>query len=142
MASEPNERGHDFLDHTSELVLRLYATTFEGLIDEAARGFVELVPAHLHGRDEAEPLEVRIPSPDRAAGLVGWLNELIFLAEARCWIPAAVERVEEEPNGLRVRATGRRLTGPFVFVKAATLHGAVLRDEGPAGLYGEVTLDV
>jgi SHS2 domain-containing protein len=142
MASEPKPHGHDFLDHTSELVLRLYASTFPGLIDEAARGFVELVPAQLLAREEAGTLEVRIPSPDRAAGLVGWLNELVFLAEARSWIPASVERVDEDPTGLTIRATGRRLNGPFVFGKAATLHGAVFRDEGPAGLYGEVTLDV
>lgn len=142
MASEPKERGYEFLDHTSELLLRVYARSFPALIEEAARGFVELVPAGLLGALEAEPMEVRVPSTDRAAGLVGWLNELVFLAEARSWVPAAVESVVEDSNGLLVHVTGRRLTGPFVFVKAATLHGAVFRDEGPGGLYGEVTLDV
>jgi SHS2 domain-containing protein len=138
---ESTTGGHELADHTSEIVLRLHATTFRELIVEAARGFADLVPDRLLGAPEPAPRDVSVPSTDRAAALVGWLNELVYLAEVESWVPATVERVDEGPEGLRIRASGRRLADPFVLVKAATLHGAVLR-EGPEGFRAEVTLDV
>jgi SHS2 domain-containing protein len=141
MASASKARGHDLADHTSEVVLRVHAPTFPELITEAVRGFADLVPERLLGPREAASRDLWVSATDRAAALVGLLNELVYLAEVERWVPVRVERVEEEPSGLRVRATGRRLSEPFVLVKAATLHGGVLR-EGPAGFRGEVTLDV
>jgi len=141
MSSESKRRGHDLADHTSEIVLRLHATTFPDLIAEAAHGFADLVPERLLGAAEGASRDVSVSATDRAAALVGWLNELVYLAEVERWVPTDVERVAEVPSGLRVRATGRRLTESFALVKAATLHGAVLR-ESPDGFRGEVTLDV
>jgi SHS2 domain-containing protein len=47
----------------------------------------------------------------------------------------------ERDDALRVRARGVALQGPFVLVKAATLHNAVVR-EAEGALEAEVTLDV
>lgn len=133
--------GHELVDHTSEVTLRLYAPTFPALVAEATRAFGELVPASLKaGGPCGEPRDFQVKALDRAGLLVGWLNEMIYLAEAEPWLPVEVSAAESDP-GLLVRARGTPLREPFVLVKAATLYQAVVR-KGPLGLEAEVTLDV
>jgi SHS2 domain-containing protein len=135
--------GYEFVDHTSEVTMRLHAPSFPGLVAEATRAFAELVPTLLREGGDAQGGEWReylIEAPDRAARLVGWLNEVIYLAEADQWLPVEVA-VSERDHGMDVRARGVTLGAPFVLVKAATLHGASVR-RLPEGLEAEVTLDV
>jgi SHS2 domain-containing protein len=129
------------LDHTSELVLRLRAASFPGLIREAAAAFASLVPERMLGPSGDKIRHLAIDAPDRAATLVEWLNELVYLAEVEAWLPTDVEVESEGEAGVRIRARGRGLREAFVLVKAATLHGAEVR-EGSEGLGVEVTLDV
>jgi SHS2 domain-containing protein len=133
--------GHELVDHTSEVTLHLYAPTFAALVAEATRAFGKLVPDSLKaGGPSGDPREIWVQALDRAGLLVGWLNEMIYLAEADSWLPIEVSAFERDP-GLHVTARGTPLRKPFVFVKAATLHRAVVR-KGPLGLEAEVTLDV
>jgi SHS2 domain-containing protein len=141
--------GHTLVDHTSEVVVRLRAPTFSGLLHEAAKAFVELAPPDLHD-DPGDPewREFVLEGSDRSRMLVDWFNELVFLAESECWLPADLDvregqggSGEEDRYRYTIRARGRRLTRPFVLVKAATLHGLQL-GEGLGGFVGEVTLDV
>lgn len=155
-ASDERSSGHQFLDHTSEIVVRLHAASFPELIAEAARAFAGLVPADAVGRDAPDARELTLEGSDPAAMLVDWMNELVFLAEAERWIPSEISVMEERdgttgPDSatdggsptsvVRVRARGRILEQPFVFVKAATLHGVEVR-RGPNGIEADVTLDV
>ena len=89
----------------------------------------------------AEWREFRVDGPDRAANLVDWLNELVYLCEVDGWIPVEVEAEADGDSEVVIRARGARLGEPFVGIKAATLHHAAVR-EGPGGVEGEVTLDV
>jgi SHS2 domain-containing protein len=138
--------GHAFLDHTSEIVVRLHAPSFPDLVEEAGRAFADLVPEHLGGQASPDVREFTLEGRDAAATLVNWMNELVFLAEVERWVPCEVSaRRDENTAGpvtaLKVRARGRVLERPFVLVKAATLHGVDLRS-GPHGIEAEVTLDV
>jgi len=138
--------GHTWLDHTSEISVRLHAPSFPELLAEGARAFSELVPEHIGSADAPEWREFTLEGDDRAGTLVDWLNELVFQAEVERWVPSELS-VREEPHGagrdgiIHVRARGRTLERPFVLVKAATLHGAELRST-PRGLEAEVTLDI
>ncbi|MBM4184324.1 MAG: archease [Gemmatimonadetes bacterium] len=132
---------HELVDHTSEITVRLRASTFQELLAEAARAFCELIPAAYLSREAETLRDVRITGRDRTALLVGWLNEIVYLCDVDGWLPGDVESAHEEAEGLTLRARGAPLRTPFVLVKAATLHGASVR-EGPAGWEGEVTLDV
>lgn len=134
--------GHELVDHTSEVTLRLWAPTFPALLTEATRAFADLVPPDRKSADaEGAWRELSVEARDRAAGLVGWLNEIVYLCEAEQWLPVDAEVTECDSGELRVRARGVRLEMPFVLVKAATLHNATVR-EGDRGVEGEVTLDV
>lgn len=155
-AGDQRSSGHEFLDHTSEIVVRLHAGSFPELIAEAGWAFASLVPADAERHDVPAARELTLEGSDPAAMLVDWMNELVFLAEAERWIPSEIS-VQEETDGatgpdsatdrgsstsvVRVRARGRILEQPFVLVKAATLHGVEVR-RGPDGIEAEVTLDV
>lgn len=155
-ASDEGSSGHELLDHTSEIVVRLHAPSFPELIAEAARAFTGLVPKDAELRDAPDVRELTLEGPDPAALLVDWMNELVFLGEAERWIPTEISVLEEADGAtgldvttdagpatsvVRVRARGAILAQPFVFVKAATLHGVEVR-RGPDGIEAEVTLDV
>jgi SHS2 domain-containing protein len=133
--------GHELVDHTSEVTLRLWAATFEDLVAEATRAFADLVPAGLARADDSPAREFSVVARDRAAALVEWLNETVYLCEVERWIPVDVEVEADENHTLRIRARGVRLEEPFVLVKAATLHNAAVR-EADGRLEAEVTLDV
>lgn len=145
-AKDGSSSGHGFLDHTSEIVVRLHAPSFADLVEEAGRAFADLVPDHLGGRASSDVRELTVEGRDAAAALVNWINELVFLAEVERWVPSELSaRVEEKTSRagtvVHVRARGRVLERPFVLVKAATLHGVELRAH-TGGIEAEVTLDV
>jgi len=136
---------HEILDHTSEVILRVRAADLPGALEEAARAFASLVPGSARpgpGIPDPEPRAFRLEGSDPAALLVGWLNELAFLAESESWIPAEVRAtLTRDPEGAEIEARGVRLPRPFVLVKAATFHDFHYR-EGPGGVEAEVTLDL
>jgi SHS2 domain-containing protein len=132
---------YEFLDHTSEVTVRLRAGSFPDLVVEAGRAMAELM---LDGEDRGsvgEWREIEVRGTERGAFLVEWMNELIYLAETEQWAPVDLEVTEVEPLQLRIRARGVSLEQPSASVKAATLHGLLVR-EGPEGVEAEVTLDV
>ena len=132
---------YEFLDHTSEVTVRLRAASFADLVAEAGRAMAELM---LNGEDREsvdEWREIQVIGSERGALLVEWMNELIYLAETEQWAPVDLEVTEVEPLQLRIRARGVSLEQPFASVKAATLHGLLVREE-PEGMEAEVTLDV
>jgi len=133
--------GHEVVDHVSEITLRLRAPGFPALLDEATRAFGALLPAGTRQEQTPEARAFRLPAGDRAAALVGWLNEMVYLVEIEEWLPVRIDEAVEEGSMLHLRARGVRLSEPFVLVKAATLHRARV-DEVPGGLSAEVTLDV
>lgn len=132
--------GHEIVDHTSELTLRLRAPSMPALMAVAAEAFLELVPTERLGAAVEETRVLRIPGADPVLLLVGWLNELVYLAEVELWLPTTVVAQEVE-EGLEIHARGRRLLEPFVLVKAATLHDATVT-AGERGMEAEVTLDI
>ena len=132
---------HEFIDHTSELALRIEAATWPDLLAEAVRAVgAELIreggPA---GRAPVRTLDLE--SADREALLVDLINELIFLAETERWAPATADTVDASERRARIQCGGVALAGPPSRIKAATLHGLSVRADG-AGTSAEVILDV
>jgi protein archease len=113
-------------EHTADIGLAARGRTLEELFENAAMGLVDLMvdPAGL--REETR-LEVSVSAQDRDALLVAWLNELLYVLDARGFLPrrCRITRIGDtdlaaELWGERVdreRHTLRRL------VKAATYHG-------------------
>ena len=132
---------HELVDHTSEVTLRMRAPDLCELIAEATAALGELVPNALRGPMDEQRRELSIQAPDRVAGLVEWLNEVVYLCDACQWLPTEVDVTSPREGELCIRARGEALRAPFVLVKAATLHGAFVRETSD-GLEAEVTLDV
>jgi len=147
-AKAATRASHDYIDHTSEVTIRMWAATYEDLFAETARAFTGLVPVHLRGEPSDEWKTIVVRAPDRAGALVDFVNELVYLAEVDSWVPEEVRvrcahdlSQDADIVAVSVQSRGRTLCAPFVLVKAATLHGAAVHDE-PDGCRGEVTLDI
>jgi SHS2 domain-containing protein len=133
-----------WLEHTSEVELELCADSERGVFEDAVVALAELL-----GVTEAprgRPTELRTVAVDsdrqgdRAALLVAWLEELVFLAESVGFVGLRV--ADFELAGSRLVACVAGLVGdPPPLVKAVTLHG--LRFEPRDGGYlARVILDV
>lgn len=98
------------------------------------------------GAVERQP--VALAEPDRELLLLRFLNELVYLRDARkLLLRAEALEVEETPAGARLRGTlvGERIDPSrhplAVDVKAATAHALAVAAEG-GGFRATVTLDV
>jgi len=119
-------------EHAGELALRLEAPTLPELFEEAGRALA----ATMRGRGiRGAPrvaLKVAVEAPDRETLLVEWLNELVFRAEVEHVLFSDFD-VEQLSDRRLVATVGGRRLGPGRLrnpVKAATLHGLSLAEEG------------
>lgn len=132
---------HEFIDHTSEVTLRLTASSQHELLAEAGRALGSLMLRGEEVRAGGAWRSVEVSSSDSAALLVDWLNELIFLAETEWWIGTEFDVGECSDKHLKALVRGVAVEETPGFVKAATMH-ALRFEEDRAALLAEVTLDV
>jgi SHS2 domain-containing protein len=134
---------HEWKEHVGEVALSLRGETLEALFAEAGRALAELMidessrdrrPAEL-----AAPVEVR--APDRTALLIGWLNELIFLAETERTVLTDFDIRAISEHEVIARARGIAEPTMKTAVKAATFHDASVAAEA-GGYRARVVLDV
>jgi SHS2 domain-containing protein len=131
-------RVYRWIEHTGELELEISAPSEEAVFAEALAAYRELV-ARAPGSESAR-YDIRLNAPDRAALLVEWLHELVFLAETEDFVPERVVALELDDAELRASVEGRR-DSPAHLVKSVTYHGLELRPDGD-GWLGRVVLDV
>ena len=132
---------HEFGEHLSEMLLRVRARALGELLAEAGRALAEL---QFHGsppRARGARRTIELPRADPGALLVDWLNELIYLAEAERWLGTEFAVTVTSDGALIARVGGVRLARSPGLVKAATLHGVLVRDIA-GGVEAEVVLDV
>lgn len=132
---------------TSDVSFVAYGDTLEALFAAAAEALLAATltnPEDVAGR-EREPVELR--EPDLELLLLSFLNELVFLRDARGLLLHAgalhIERdgearLEGELRGERIDRARHRLEAD---VKAVTAHRLSVAREG-AGWRASVTLDV
>lgn len=142
--SEGCPRPVETFEHTADIGLVIRGRTLEALFANAAEGLVALIidPAGLR-EDARERVSVR--ATDRAALLVAWLNELLYLLDTRRFLPRRCQIVEVTDTSLIAELAGdivdrdrhcvRRM------VKAATYHGLSLVSTGD-GWEARVILDL
>lgn len=137
-----NTSGHRYLDHTADVAIEAWAASPEALLLEAARAVMEILT-------ESAPVEpndervVRVDSLDEQDRLVGWLNEVLWLAIGQGFLLTDAEIAIRE-DGLDARIEGRGDASHLVLteIKSATYHDLHLVRE-PSGRYvARVVLDV
>ncbi len=128
---------HEWLDHTSELELRVRADSPEGVVADATAALAEVL-----GEPEGGPVarELAVAAGDPAGLLAAWLEEVVFLAEHEGLVPErahGLELARDELHGEVVTRPGR----PAHLVKAVTYHRLAL-EQDEDGWWGRVVLDV
>jgi SHS2 domain-containing protein len=74
--------GYEFLDHTGDLGIRVWAADIKGIFREAARALFAII-TDLDKVEVHLDLEVAVQGPGREELLVAWLNELLYLHEVK-----------------------------------------------------------
>jgi SHS2 domain-containing protein len=127
-----------WVDHTAELELELEADREQEIFAEALAALSELLADGVGG--EPERLEIELRADDRAGLLADWLDELVYLADAKGFVPARVADLVLDGSGLRATVEGNR-GEPRQLVKAVTRHRLEFR-RAEQGWRARVVLDV
>ena len=128
----------EWVEHTAEIELRVEAPSWEAVFAEATAALGELLGEGAQG--EPAEHEVRVAARDGPALLAQYLEELVFLAETRGFVPERLTDVELADDALRATVAG--LTDePPPLVKAITYHRLALEPRGD-GWAATVVLDV
>lgn len=135
MAAEVSYR---WVEHTGEVEMDIEAGTEEAVFADALHALAQLLADEVGG--ERVWRDVTIDGHERAALLVGWLDELVFLAETEDLVPEGVGRIDLSDRGL-VAAVRCRRGRPRHLIKGATYHRLAF-ERHDAGFRARVVLDV
>jgi SHS2 domain-containing protein len=136
--------GFELVDHTADIGVRAWGPTAEEVFEQAALATFSLVCDPLD-IGELETVEVTLEAESMDLLLAAWINELLYVFEARGLVLSQFDLLELGDHSLRARVSGEPLdTSRHIVcggVKAATLHELSLqrRDDGWEGF---VLLDV
>jgi SHS2 domain-containing protein len=129
------------LEHTAEVCLHVRAESLGELAAEAGRALARIELATSTPSPSGAWRDLEVWSTDRAALLVDWLNELIYLAETERWVAAEFHVIEATDTGVRMRARGVPVADAPARVKAATFAGLEIQPV-PGGFEAQIVLDV
>ena len=96
------------LEHTADIGIEAIADSREGLVEQSVYGLRKV----LFGEFEGRPLEKRQVAADGHTPeetLVNWLNELLFLMEARRFLPVKVEVQVFSDTDISASVTGENV---------------------------------
>ncbi len=114
--------GFEILEHTADVGVRARGASLSEVFEQATHGLLDITGAT--GTGLSERVAIKVDAPDRAAVLVDWLEEVLYLQDARDAIVTAVhvERVDEKQatGWIEIAARERDLEGTAV--KAITYH--------------------
>lgn len=140
MTAQASRPSSELLEHTAEIRVRVRAPTFGELAAEAGRALARIQLGRAPMTPTGAWRKIEVHSTDRAALLVDWLNELIFLAETERWVPVEFQVVRDTDTMLRMLVRGVSVAEAPARVKAATFFGLNIRPTD--GLEAEVVFDV
>jgi SHS2 domain-containing protein len=131
----------EILEHTADIGLRARGATLEELFTNAASGLLEILGAA--ARDGSIEDEIALDAQDRAALLVYFLDELIYLVDGRGARIADTSVRFETPTRLRAQVRWAPSDEPLdgTELKAATFHQLSL-EERDGGYEATVFFDV
>jgi len=144
MEGKTMTKGFEILDHTADIGIIAYGTDIEQLFSNAAVALFSLI-TEVENVDEKLHFNLRVRSQDRDSLLVEWLNELIYLFDAKHVLVRRCDIEDLAHNELKATCHGEAFD-PMRHkikrgIKAATYHMLKLdRDDG--GYRAQVILDI
>jgi protein archease len=136
--------GFELVDHTADIGVRVWGPTAEEVFEQAALAMFSLVCDPLDV-GELEAVDVALEAESMDLLLAAWLNELLYVFEARRLVLSQFDLLELGEHSLRARVSGEPFDRSRHIicggVKAATLHELSLEQDDD-GWRGFVLLDV
>lgn len=135
--------GHEPIEHTADLAIRVWAPDLRGLIEEAALGMIDLMVENPPAATRTVERQCQAETPEDL--LVECLREVLLLIELGGLVPVDVDvAMDDEATAclqvhvVPVSEAGDILTGS---IKAVTYHNLEVR-ETDRGLEVEIVFDV
>ena len=114
--------GFEILEHTADVGVRALGASREDVFEQATRGLLDVTGAL--GTGSGERIAIEVTANDVGAALVYWLEEVLYLQDARDSVVTAlqVERVDNSSASgwVEIAPRGQDLEGTAV--KAITYH--------------------
>ena len=133
---------HRFLEHTADVKFRAEGSTIEEMYSFAADALNETIRGDIKILGQEEKSFV-VDGPDSEVLLYNFLEEFLFLLDAKEFLVSSIKSIEVEGNKISCTVLGDS-AGNYVFtndVKAITYNGMVI-GEGHGKFFCEVVLDV
>jgi SHS2 domain-containing protein len=136
---------HEVFEHTADLGLRIRAASLPALFSEAGLALSELILENLADVQPQERKSVRLENAQLDLLLFDWLNELLYLFEAKHFISCRFE-VHYQSGVLEAAIFGEPQDETRHHldheVKAITYHHLVVEQEGDGTWLAEVIVDI
>ena len=124
--------GYEFLDHTGDLGIRVWAANVEEIFQEAARALFDII-TDLDKVEVRITREVTVQGPGRDELLVTWLSELLYLHEVEGLLFCDFELTEIGERGAKGMAMGEEFDeGRHAIktsIKAVTYHQLEIKEK-------------
>lgn len=129
------------MEHTADVGVRASAPSVEEVFEQITFGLLDIVGALRPGVGSA--VEVTVEGRDLGAVLVGWLEEVLYLQDAKDNVVTRLEvtEVSEEAARGTVWVRGRQAALEGTAVKAVTYHQLAVK-RGRKGWTAQVFFDI
>ena len=138
------KKDFEFIDHTADIGILAYGADMKQVFANAARGLFSII-TELDNVAATEKRDIQVTAPDREALLVNWLNELIYLFEAKEMLFNRFEITIITDTELKAKAFGEKINLTKhelkTQVKAATYHMLKI-EQNEDGWKAQVIFDV
>jgi SHS2 domain-containing protein len=138
------EKDFEVIAHTADIGMIAYGTDMKQAFANAAQGLFSLI-TELDTIKEKEQRNIEVTAPDREALLVNWLNELIYLFEAKEMLFSRFDITSLTDTELRASGYGEKIDLAKhklkTQVKAATYHMLKI-EQNEGGWKAQVIFDV
>jgi SHS2 domain-containing protein len=144
MAGPVHTRGpvrFEEVEHTADRALRIYGTTWETFLVNAAHGLNSILAPSPIRDPGVRSQRIEVAAIDRESLLVAWLSELAYWAEIESLVFDRFVFHTAAPASLRAVATGFVAESLGRSVKAVTYHGLAVI-ESAEGFTATVVFDV
>ena len=137
------EKDFDIVNHTADVGIIAYGADKSQAFANAARALFSLI-TELDDVEEVLHQDIELTAPDEESLLVEWLNELIYLFDAKGIIFKRFDITELNNTRLKARSYGERVDSSKhrlkTGVKAATYH--MLKVDKDNGCKVQVLFDI
>ena len=137
------EKDFDIVNHTADVGIIAYGADKSQAFANAARALFSLI-TELDDVEEVLYQDIELTAPDEESLLVEWLNELIYLFDAKGIIFKRFDITELNNTRLKARSYGERVDSSKhrlkTGVKAATYH--MLKVDKDNGCKVQVLFDI